>query len=210
MRRWADDHPEYLWAPYPPGPPFDLAERVAALDAAVGASEEPVVLIAHSAGCIATVTWAWRHTGPVRGALLVAPPYIDPQWKPGTGEVTDAAFGTVPRVNLPFRTIVVASRTDPSASFAQSEQPFAATAPVLGNHVGGDIAYGPAGTQRRLLPLVVRQVGQQLGQACPLGVDDAPDFLAVHGASLACVVAVRVRASMRTVMSWVGSNSGSG
>ena len=22
MRRWADAHPEYVWAPYPPGPPL--------------------------------------------------------------------------------------------------------------------------------------------------------------------------------------------
>ena len=42
------------------------------------ADDEPAVLIAHSAGCITTVAWASRHAGPVRAALLVTPPYLDP------------------------------------------------------------------------------------------------------------------------------------
>jgi uncharacterized protein len=107
MVRWADAHPDYQWAPYPPGPPFNLEDRVAALHAAVMADDEPAVLIAHSAGCIAAVTWADRHTGPVRGALLVTPPPID---------------GVVPRATLPFRSTLVASRTDPYSTFQQFER----------------------------------------------------------------------------------------
>jgi predicted alpha/beta hydrolase family esterase len=119
MRRWADARPDYRWAPFPPGPPFDVERRVAALHEAVMADEEPAVLIAHSAGCITTVVWACRHTGPVHGALLVAPPYVDPQWTPGPDD-----FGSrvMPLDRLPFRSILVASRTDPHATFAQSRQ----------------------------------------------------------------------------------------
>ncbi|GAA3918494.1 alpha/beta hydrolase [Actinoplanes auranticolor] len=52
MVRWADAHPDYQWAPRPPGPPFVLEDRVAALRQAITADDEPAVLIAHSAGCI--------------------------------------------------------------------------------------------------------------------------------------------------------------
>jgi predicted alpha/beta hydrolase family esterase len=117
LRRWADTHPEYRWAPEPPGPPLVLRDRVAALQAAVSASAEPVVLIAHSAGCVTTVVWAARHTGPVRGALLVTPPYVDGA---EPDDPSDLPW-TVPRARLPFRSVVVASRTDPYTTFAQFE-----------------------------------------------------------------------------------------
>jgi serine hydrolase len=118
LQRWADAHPEYRWAPEPPGPPFILRERVAALDAVVSESDEPAVLIAHSAGCITTAVWAASHAGPVRAALLVTPPYVD-------GLESDdplEAPWVVPRSRLPFRSVVVASRTDPYTTFAQFEQ----------------------------------------------------------------------------------------
>jgi len=86
------------------------------------ADEEPAVLIAHSAGCITTVIWASRHVGPVQGALLVAPPYIDPRWTPDPAAQADLACGVVPRDKLPFRTIVVASQNDPYSTFAQFER----------------------------------------------------------------------------------------
>lgn len=88
---------------------------MAALHAAITADEEPAILIAHSAGCIATVVWADRHVGPVHAALLVTPPYPDPERRPGT-------FGVVPRNRLPFRAILVASRNDPYTTFAQFQE----------------------------------------------------------------------------------------
>jgi uncharacterized protein len=117
--RWAADHPEYRWVPRPSGPLFDLDLRVAALHRAVTASDEPAVLVAHSAGCIAAVVWASLHAGPVKGALLVAPPYIDPEWKPGPDDPDEPAVD-VPRHALPFPAILVASRTDPYAEFEES------------------------------------------------------------------------------------------
>ncbi|GIF00746.1 hypothetical protein Ari01nite_82100 [Paractinoplanes rishiriensis] len=118
MRRWADARPGYRWAPEPPKPPLVLRQRVAALDAAVSGSDEPAILIAHSAGCITTVVWAARHTGPVRAALLVTPPYIDGAEPDEPGDVP----WVVPRGRLPFPAVLVASRTDPYTSFAQFEQ----------------------------------------------------------------------------------------
>ncbi len=93
-----------------------------ALHEAISADDERAVLIAHSGGCIATVSWAARHTGPVRAALLVAPPYLDPDWTPGPDDSPDDVAWVVPRRRLPFRAIVVASRTDPHATFEQSRQ----------------------------------------------------------------------------------------
>jgi uncharacterized protein len=118
LRRWAAAHPEYRWAPEPPGPPLVLRDRVAALHAEVSGSDEPAILIAHSAGCITTVVWAARHTGPVRGALLVTPPCID-GFEP---DVASDLSWVVPRSRLPFRAVVVASRTDPYTTFAQFER----------------------------------------------------------------------------------------
>jgi predicted alpha/beta hydrolase family esterase len=92
LRRWAGAQPEYRWAPEPPGPPLVLRDRVAALQAAVSESDEPAVLIAHSAGCVAAVVWASRQTGPVCGALLVTPPHVD-----GFGHLdTASGFGPWP------------------------------------------------------------------------------------------------------------------
>lgn len=156
LRRWSDARPDYLWAPYPPGPPYVLEDRVAALHTAIMADDEPAVLIAHSAGCISTVVWASRHTGPVQAALLVTPPYLDPDWRPGPGDNPDFAFGAVPRERLPFRTILVASRTDPYTTFPQFEQYAADWGAELfdagdAGHVETASGYGPWPDGERLV-----------------------------------------------------------
>ncbi|WP_165522007.1 RBBP9/YdeN family alpha/beta hydrolase [Micromonospora zingiberis] len=120
-RSWVRDHPEYQWAPEPPGPPYVAAERVAALHAAISADSEPAILVAHSAGCLTVAVWASQHVGPVQAALLVTSPYVDPDWTPAPHETVDVFIGHVPREPLPFRSIVVASHNDPHATFAQCE-----------------------------------------------------------------------------------------
>ncbi|MBB4693637.1 alpha/beta hydrolase [Paractinoplanes abujensis] len=124
-RAWVDGYPEFSWAPEPPGPPVDVAGRVAALHAAISADDEPAVLVAHGAGCLIVAAWAAAHAGPVSAALLVTPP-----WAP------DGADG--PRRRLPFRSILVASRDDPMATFEQ----FRAYAEDWGSEL---VDAGPAG-----------------------------------------------------------------
>ncbi|WP_434739448.1 RBBP9/YdeN family alpha/beta hydrolase [Micromonospora sp. SH-82] len=119
--RWVTDHPDFHWAPEPPGPPYVAAERVAALHAAVTADAEPAILVAHSAGCLTVAVWARHHTGPVEAALLVTPPHLDPGWSPAPGEAVDVVIDHVPRETLPFRSILVASRNDPYSTFEQFE-----------------------------------------------------------------------------------------
>jgi uncharacterized protein len=90
---------------------------VAALEAAIAECTEPPVLVAHSLGVLTVVHWAARHVRPVRGALLVAPPDLA---CPSVPEVC-RTFSPVPRQRLPFRSILVASRDDPYASFETAE-----------------------------------------------------------------------------------------
>jgi len=89
---------------------------VTKLDQAIRAAQSPVILAAHSLGCLAVAWWAelagqpWGW--PVAGALLVAPPDVD---RPGASDVL-LGFAPTPRSTLPFPSILVASEDDPYAS----------------------------------------------------------------------------------------------
>lgn len=90
------------------------------LDRAVARSREPVVLVAHSLGCLAVAWWAQEASAPrlekVRAAMLVAPPDVD---RAGALSVL-APFAPTPSGRLPFRSILLASRDDRYAEFARS------------------------------------------------------------------------------------------
>lgn len=76
----------------------------------------PVILVAHSLGCLAVAWWAEyerpRHGDPVVGALLVAPPDVDRD----PCDQRLARFAPTPDSELPFPSILVASRDDPYSS----------------------------------------------------------------------------------------------
>ena len=90
----------------------------ARLEDVVSAQPGPVLLAAHSLGCILTAWWAahTRHAGRVAGALLVAPPDLErddtrpqlPGWAPPA------------RQRLPFPAVLVASSDDPFGSLASA------------------------------------------------------------------------------------------
>ncbi|PWW46946.1 RBBP9/YdeN family alpha/beta hydrolase [Melaminivora alkalimesophila] len=79
----------------------------------------PVLLVAHSLGCILTAWWAAhsRSAHRVRGALLVAPGDVEqvelsaqiPGWAP------------IVRQPLPFPAVLVGSRNDPYCSFQRAQ-----------------------------------------------------------------------------------------
>ena len=91
----------------------------ARLEDVVADAPGPVVLAAHSLGCILTAWWAahTRHAHKVRGALLVAPGDVEqpnlaaqiPGWAP------------IARQRLPFPAVLVGSRNDPYCSFARAQ-----------------------------------------------------------------------------------------
>lgn len=92
----------------------DRADWVAMLDAEIAAESSPVLLVAHSLGCALTAWWAAvhrdaPHAAKVKGALLVAPPDVE---RVAFRELA-TGFAPMPRIALPFRSIVVASMDDP-------------------------------------------------------------------------------------------------
>lgn len=100
---------------------------VPVLDRAIRDCPRPIIIAAHSLGCAALVWWAalaWQDAfiDKVLGALLVAPPDLDdpdacPRIQP---------FAPLPKVALPFPSLLVASRDDPYARF-ESSRAMAAT-----------------------------------------------------------------------------------
>lgn len=79
---------------------------VGALERLILAQEQPVVIAAHSLGCIATAHLGEAAASRIAGALLVAP--ADPERRAALND-----FAPVPYARLPYRSIVVASSNDP-------------------------------------------------------------------------------------------------
>ena len=86
---------------------------VTKLDQAIRQAQAPVVLAAHSLGCLAVAWWAQLsgqpYGWPVAGALLVAPADVDRAGAP----VELQGFAPTPRFARPFPSLVVASTDDP-------------------------------------------------------------------------------------------------
>ena len=79
---------------------------VARLEETVLEQPGPVVIVAHSLGCITTAHMKPEAAAWVRGALLVAP--ADPERRAVLSD-----FAPVPYAALPYRSILVASSNDP-------------------------------------------------------------------------------------------------
>lgn len=104
---------------------LDCAARVEAIERAAQAVEGPLVIVAHSGGVVMLAHWAQRTRRAVRGALLATPPDFEqpmPEGYPRLEELRAGGWLPVPRVRLPFASIVAASRNDPLASFERVEQ----------------------------------------------------------------------------------------
>ena len=92
------------------------------LNLAIHKARRPVYLVAHSLACHVVSWWAEYEQpgrdGPVRGALLVAPPEVE------TGEVDPrlARFAPVLKNPLPFPSILAASRDDPYIGFDRARR----------------------------------------------------------------------------------------
>ena len=97
------------------------ADWVATIDAAVVAAPGPVVLAAHSLGCVAVAYWGRLGRG-IQGAFLVAPADVEAASLPEGPR----GFSPMPLERLPFRSIVVASTNDPYISIERAR--FAADA----------------------------------------------------------------------------------
>lgn len=97
---------------------LDCAARIDAIERTAKDVAGPLVVVAHSAGCIMVAHWAQRSRHEVAGALLAAPPDFHmpmPAGYPTLDALHRGGWLPVPRRRLPFRSIVAASRDDPLA-----------------------------------------------------------------------------------------------
>ncbi|WP_096695712.1 alpha/beta hydrolase [Polaromonas sp. AER18D-145] len=79
---------------------------VASIARTILLQNEPVVIVAHSLGCIATTHLPADAAARIQGALLVAP--ADPERRSILSD-----FAPVPARKLPYRSVIVASSNDP-------------------------------------------------------------------------------------------------
>lgn len=115
---WRDSGPGHwqtLWADSLPGARRVVQDDwaspsreawVATLARTIDEAPGPVVIAAHSLGCIATAHLPPETAARIQGALLVAP--ADPERRAVLN-----AFAPVPYAALPYRSILVASSNDP-------------------------------------------------------------------------------------------------
>ncbi len=93
---------------------------VAALEQAVSQDDGPVILIAHSLGCITVAHWAAQaplaSLRQVQGALLVAPADVERPACPAALR----NFAPIPRHLLPFPCQVISSDNDPAVSASRA------------------------------------------------------------------------------------------
>jgi len=99
-----------------------LADWVATLDGYIRGSGDRAMLVAHSLGCIAVAHWAAQaersQLEKVAAAMLVAPAAID---RPDcTPELRN--FAPIPMKPLPFRSVLVASDTDPYCPIERAKE----------------------------------------------------------------------------------------
>lgn len=90
--------------------------RLDAIGRALEPIAGPVVIVAHSAGCMMVAHWAQRSTRPILGAVLAAPADVETPMPAGypTRDVLAAnGWLPIPRRCLPFPSILAASSNDP-------------------------------------------------------------------------------------------------
>ena len=93
---------------------------IARLEDVLLQGKAPVVLVAHSLGCLLVAAWAShsRNTHLVKAALLVAP---------GDAEREEmrpvlTSWSPIPMQPLPFKSMLVGSRNDPYCSFERASE----------------------------------------------------------------------------------------
>ena len=130
------------------------AARVDALQRAVDAIDGPIIVVAHSAGCITLVHWALQypqHTQRIKAALLATPSDMErplPAGYPSLEALEQGGWLPVPRSRLPFRSLLAVSRNDALASFERVReyaQDWGSELVDIGNvgHLNPAAGYGP-------------------------------------------------------------------
>jgi predicted alpha/beta hydrolase family esterase len=161
---------------------------VTKLDQAIRTAQAPVILAAHSLGCLAVAWWAelsrQPYGWPVAGALLVAPADVDR----ADAQAELKALAPAPRTPLPFPSIVVASTDDPwidierAHSLAVDWGSHFVDAGAQG-HLNAASGIGWWNEGRDLLDRVVHAAADRQGK--PRAPSDARSILAVNATDAA-------------------------
>ncbi|WP_413203838.1 RBBP9/YdeN family alpha/beta hydrolase [Rhodospirillum sp. A1_3_36] len=164
-RNSGPDHWQTLWEQDLPGgirveqrdwEKPDLVEWMGGLSMALEHARPPVILVAHSLGCILVSHWTLRagseELSRVAGALLVAPPDVEAE----TAPEAIRSFAPIPMEALPFPAMVVGSKSDPYCSLARGHEFASAWGSRFENagdvgHINGDSGHGPWPLGERLL-----------------------------------------------------------
>jgi predicted alpha/beta hydrolase family esterase len=77
-----------------------------------------LILVAHSAACVAFMHWVEKYQVTIKGVLLVAPADADAESFPG-GAI---GFAPMPLIRLPFPSIVVTSSNDHFVTLQRAKQ----------------------------------------------------------------------------------------
>ena len=146
---------------------LSLDARIEAFDATMAALDAPVLLVAHSGGCVLVAHWARQTTltRKVRAALLATPPTFDrplPAAYPQLDALDAAGWLPVPRQRLPFASIVAASQNDPLGDFervCQLARDWGSTVENLGEvgHLNPASGFGPWPHAQTLLEQLLTQ-----------------------------------------------------
>jgi len=152
---------------------LSCAARVEALDLAIGGINGPVILAAHSAGCLMVAHWAQQHDRPIKGALLATPADIETPLPPGYptfAELEANGWLPIPRKPLPFPSVVVASSNDPLAALDRVLEMSSAWmsrffVPGAVGHLNPAAGFGPWPQAKALLEALDRSDFAALGSA---------------------------------------------
>ncbi|KAB0677520.1 alpha/beta hydrolase [Aureimonas leprariae] len=120
QHHWASDDPTAELVEQEDFGHPQLADWIHTLEARIAASPPGVVLVGHSLGCALIAALADRPTAAhVGGALLVAPAEVKPLADTHPAVIE---FAAAQRVELPFASILVASRNDPFMDIRAAER----------------------------------------------------------------------------------------
>lgn len=99
--------------------------RLDAIDRALETIEGPVIIVAHSAGCMMVAHWALRRARPIAGAVLAAPADVEtpmPAGYPSRDVLAANDWLPIPQSQLPFPSILAASSNDPLTELGRARK----------------------------------------------------------------------------------------
>jgi hypothetical protein len=133
---------------------------IARLEDVVLSADGPVVLVAHSLGCVLVAAWAAhsRNTHRVKAALLVAPGDVERE----ALRPVLASWSPIPLQPLPFKSTLVVSQDDPYCSFERAQSFAAAWGSALvdagaAGHINADSGLGDWPEGQALLSALIHR-----------------------------------------------------